>query len=241
MAAAATDGPELRADLATACRILARRGLVDGILGHVSARVAEDELVVRCRGPEERGLAFTAPSDVWRVRLDGQPVDVPEGWHAPNELAIHTQLMRDRPEVGAVVHAHPSAALLAGLAGLAIRPVFGAFNIPAMRLARAGVPVYRRPILITRPELAAEMVEAMDGRSVCLLAGHGIAVAARTVEEATVMAADLHVLLTVTVELARLGAHPPELTDDDLAELPDLGSEFNTMTAWRALVAELEG
>lgn len=235
------DSPELRADVATACRILARRGLVDGILGHVSARVAEDELVVRCRGPEERGLAFTAASDVWRVTLDGAPVDVPDGWRAPNELAIHTQLMRDRPEVGAVVHAHPPAALLAGLAGLPIRPVFGAFNIPAMRLARAGVPVYRRPILITRPELAAEMVAAMDGRSVCILAGHGITAAARTVEEATVIASDLHVLLTVTVELARLGAEPPELTDEDLAELPDLGSEFNTMTAWRALVAELEG
>jgi 3,4-dihydroxyphthalate decarboxylase len=235
------DSPELRAAVAIACRILARRGLVDGVLGHVSARVTDDEIVVRCRGPKERGLAFTRPSDVWRVTLGGEPVDVPHGWRAPNELAIHTELMRDRPEVGAVVHAHPSAALLAGLAGLAIRPVFGAFNIPAMRLARAGVPVYRRPILITRPELAAEMVAAMDGSSVCLLAGHGIAVAARTVEEATVIATDLQVLLTVTVELARLGAEPPEVSDEDLAELPDLGSDFNTMTAWRALVAEIDG
>jgi 3,4-dihydroxyphthalate decarboxylase len=215
--------------------------LVTGVLGHVSARVAEDELIVRCRGPRERGLAHTEASDVWRLDLDGREVDVPDGWRPPNELAIHTELMRARPDVGAVIHAHPREALLCGLAGLPIRPVFGAFNVPAMRLARSGVPVYRRPILITRPELAAEMVEAMEGRSVCLLAGHGITVSARTVEEATVLAVDLNALLTVTVELARLGAHPPEIGDEDLTELPDLGGELNTAMAWRALMAELDG
>jgi 3,4-dihydroxyphthalate decarboxylase len=235
----AEDGPELRERVATSCRILAGRGLVNGVLGHVSARVAEDELIIRCRGPEERGLAFTEAADVWRLRLDGTRLDVPDGWSPPNELPIHTELMRRRPDVAAVIHAHPFEALLCGLAALPIRPVFGAYNIPAMRLALDGVPVYTRPILITRPELAAEMVEAMGGRPVCVLAGHGITVAAASIEDATVLAVDLHTLLTVTVDLARLGANPPDISDEDLAELPDLGSAFNSTTAWRALVAEL--
>lgn len=235
------DGPALRATVAAACRVLASRDLVDGILGHVSARVAEDELVVRCRGPRERGLARTVPEDVWRLDLDGRPLDLPDGYAAPNELPIHAELMRTRPEVGAVVHAHPPAALLAGLAGLNPRPIFGAYDIPALRLALAGVPVFESAALIDTRELAREMLAAMAGGQVCLLRGHGIVAAAPTVEEATVLAVNLETLFAVTVDLARLGAVPPALTDAELAALPDLGAVFNAGLAWRALVAEADG
>jgi ribulose-5-phosphate 4-epimerase/fuculose-1-phosphate aldolase len=233
------DTAMLRSTVATACRILAHRGMVDGILGHVSARVSDDEIVVRCRGQNERGLGRTTAEDVWRVTLDGAHVDVPEGYAPPNELPIHTELFRRRPGVGAVIHAHPPAAILASLAELPLRPVFGAYNIPALRLALGGVRVFPRPVLITRDELAAEMVDAMGDQDVCILRGHGITVAASTVEAATTLAVDLNVLMETTVELARLGATPPDLTPEDLAELPDLGVEFNSVLAWQALVADL--
>jgi hypothetical protein len=112
------DTPAAREKVATACRILAARGLVDGILGHVSLRVSETELLVRCRGADEPGLANSRPIDVWRVDINGRSVDVPDGYRPPNELPIHTELMRRDPMVRSVVHAHPPAALLAGLAGL---------------------------------------------------------------------------------------------------------------------------
>ena len=66
------DLEQLRGQVATACRILAQERLVDGILGHVSARVGDDRMLVRCRGPQERGLAFTVPADVRLVDLDGE-------------------------------------------------------------------------------------------------------------------------------------------------------------------------
>jgi ribulose-5-phosphate 4-epimerase/fuculose-1-phosphate aldolase len=231
---------ELRATVATACRVLAARGLVDGALGHVSARAGDGELLVRCRGPEERGLAYTTPGDVWRATLDGEPVDLPSGYELPNELPIHTELLRARSDVGAVVHAHPPAALLAGLAGLRPRAVFGAYNIPALRIALAGLPVYERPVLITHAELAREMVAAMAGSDACLLRGHGVTVVGATVARAVVQAVNLEVLLSVTVELARLGVEPPEVAERDLAELPDLGAAFNDEMTWRTLVAALD-
>lgn len=234
------DCHELRATIATACRVLAAKGLVDGILGHISARVGESELVVRCRGRDERGLRGTEPGDVWRTTFDGTPVDLPPNYAVPKELSIHSEVLRARPELGAVVHAHPPAALLVGLAGLRPRPVFGAYNIPAMRLAIEGVPVFRRSVLITRADLAREMVDAMDGADSCLLVGHGITVGGATVEQATVLAVNLNVLLEVTVELARIGAEPPQVDERDLHELPDLGSSFNDDLTWQALIAELD-
>lgn len=225
--------------MATACRILAARELVDGTLGHVSLRVSASELLIRCRGEDDQGLARTRASDIWRVDLDGRPVDVPPEYRVPHELPIHTELMRRDPEVRSVVHAHPPAALLVGLAGLKPGPVFGAYNIPALRLALGGVPVHPRSILISRPEHAEEMIATMGDRPICLLRGHGITVAGTSIEAATVMAVDLDVLVRITVDLARLGADPEEIEAADLAELPDLGSALNERFVWQSLAADL--
>jgi 3,4-dihydroxyphthalate decarboxylase len=230
----------LRRKVATACRILAHRELVDGVLGHVSARVGDGTYVIRCRGPRESGVGLTQVEDVRRITAEGSLLETESEWSVPKETPIHTGLLARRPEVGAVVHAHPPAALLSGLANLTPRPVFGAFNIPAMRMALEGVPVYPRPVLISRPDLADEMIEAMGDRPICLLRGHGITVVGASVEAATVAAVNLNQLLAVTVELARLGADPPDLSPEDLAELPNLGQAFNDGLAWQALVAELE-
>lgn len=230
------DYDALRDIVATACRVLAYEGLVEGILGHVSARLDGGRMLVRCRGLEERGLHATRPHEIRIVDFDGHGDELIGGWKAPSELPIHAELYRARPEVEAVVHAHPPAALLCGLAGLTPRPVFGAFNIPAMRLAVEGVPVYPRPVLITRAELAGDMVSAMAGHGVCLLVGHGITTVGDSVAQATVRAVNLNVLLAATVALARLGASPPDVSPEDLAELPDLGSRFNEELVWQALV-----
>ncbi len=229
----------LRCAVATACRILAHRGLVDGVLGHVSARLGDGTYVIRCRGPRESGVGLTQVEDVRRITADGVLVEPESEWSVPKETPIHTGLLARRPEVGAVVHAHPPAALLSGLANLTPRPVFGAFNIPAMRMALEGIPVYPRPVLISRPELADEMIDAMGDRPICLLRGHGITAVGTSVEAATVAAVNLNELLAVTVDLARIGADPPDLSPEDLAELPNLGQAFNDGLAWQALVAEL--
>ena len=78
---------ELRRKLATACRILAHAGLVEDVLGHVSARVGDDHVLVRCRGSHERGLAFTTPDDIRLLSFDGG--DPGEGYSAPNLSLIH--------------------------------------------------------------------------------------------------------------------------------------------------------
>lgn len=223
--------------MSDACRVLAAQGVVTGILGHVSARVDADHLWVRTRGPRERGLRQTTEEDVRLVDLDGGG-DLGE-WKVPNELPIHTEVLRTHPEVGAVVHAHPPALLACGLAGLPLRPIYGAYDIPGMRLVLDGVPVYPRSVLIRNRPLAQEMVSYMGFRPVCLLRGHGVTVVGETVQEAVVRTIALETLARVTLEMAKLGVTPPVVPPEDVAELPDLGPGFNHGAQWRALVAEL--
>ncbi|HEX3791692.1 MAG TPA: class II aldolase/adducin family protein [Pseudonocardiaceae bacterium] len=223
----------LRAEVAEACRILAVEGLVDGILGHVSARVGDGQMLIRCRGPREHGLLFSQPEDVRLVDFDGQGAELTDGFKVANELPIHGETMRVRPEVNAVVHAHPPAVLACGIAKLPLRPIFGSFNIPAMRLAHDGVPVYPRSVLIRRPELAKEMLAAMGDRPVCLLRGHGITVTGSTVRAAVMRALNLNALAQVTLTVAMTGETAEEISPEDLAELPDLGSAFNDDANWR--------
>ena len=54
--------------------------------------------VARCRRPASDA------GDVWRLRLDGTAVDLPEGFVPPNELPIHTAILRARAD-GRVVMA----------------------------------------------------------------------------------------------------------------------------------------
>ena len=186
---------ELREKVAVSCRILAMEGLVDEILGHVSARIADtDEMWIRCRSPEEEGVRYTTVEAIRRVDFDGKGPHKGEPYQVPNELPIHGEIYKKRPEVGCVIHAHPKEALICGITELEFRPIFGAFNITAMRMALEGIPVFPRSYLVNRPELAAPMIEIMGEKSICLMKGHGITVTGKTVEEATVRALNFNTL-----------------------------------------------
>lgn len=230
----------LRTEVAQACRILATEGLVEGVLGHVSARVDDDHMLIRCRGPQEHGVLFTEDADIRLIDFDGRGAELTDGYAVPNELPIHGETLRTRPEVNAVVHAHPPAVLACGIAELPLRPVFGAYNIPAMRMAHDGIPTYQRSVLIRRPDLAKQMLAAMGDRPVCVLRGHGITATGSTVREAVLRALNLNALASVALTVAMTGRTADDIPEQDVAELPDLGSAFNDDANWRYYVAKAQ-
>ncbi|MGP9033022.1 class II aldolase/adducin family protein [Glutamicibacter mysorens] len=232
-----------RHQIALACRVLAARGLADGILGHISYRVKDDLILVRCRGVNERGLGYTEAQDIRLVDLDGNPASAQEldGWKVPNELPLHAAVLRKHLEVQSVVHAHPPTVVACDLAGIEIRPIIGAYDMPGAKLAAAGVPVHPRSVLIRNQRLAEEMVESMHDKPVVLLRGHGMTSAAASVEQAVLQAISVNVIATLSLEIVSAGGQLQDISQEDMAELPDLGSGFNTSTAWRHELARLEG
>lgn len=232
---------EQRALVAQGCRVAAARGLVDGILGHLSLRVDDERLLIRCRSDSDTGVAFTRPSDIRLITFDGGAGADGElnGYRVPNELPIHVETLLADSGHRAVAHLHPPAVVAADLAGIAIRPIYGAFDIPGAWLARGGVPVYERAALIRTSALGKEMVAAMRGRPVVICRGHGITSAAATVQEAVLQAISLDALARMSLRVKAAGGTLRVIDDADWDDLPDLGPSFTAQAAWRHEVARL--
>jgi ribulose-5-phosphate 4-epimerase/fuculose-1-phosphate aldolase len=231
-----------RALVAQGCRVAAARGLVDGMLGHLSLRIDDEHLLIRCRSDTDSGVAYTRASDVRLITFDGTagaPGEL-DGYRVPNELPIHIETMRADAGHRAVAHLHPPAVVAADLAGIAIRPVYGAFDIPGAWLARGGVPVYQRAVLIRNMQLAREMVVAMSGRAVVILRGHGITSAAGSIEQAVLQAICVDALARMSLRVRAAGGTLRDIDGADWDDLPDLGSDFNVDSAWRHEVARLD-
>lgn len=237
-----TDLDQQRAVVAQGCRVAAARGLVDGILGHLSLRVDDEHLLVRCRSDADAGVAFTRPSDVRLIAFDGSagaPGEL-DGYRVPNELPIHVETMLADAGHAAVAHLHPPDVVAADLAGITIRPIYGAYDIPGAWLARCGVPVYERAVLIRNSRLGKEMVAAMRGRPVVICRGHGITSAAATVAQAVLQAISLDALARMSLRVRAAGGTLRAIDDADWDDLPDLGSAFTAEAAWRHEVARLD-
>jgi ribulose-5-phosphate 4-epimerase/fuculose-1-phosphate aldolase len=230
-----------RALVAQGCRVAAARGLVDGMLGHLSLRVDDDHLLIRCRSDTDTGVAFTRSSDIRIITFDGTAGIAGEldGYRLPNELPIHVETMLADTRHRAVAHLHPPDVVAADLAGIPMRPIYGAYDIPGAWLARGGVPVYERAVLIRDSSLGKEMVAAMGNAPVVICRGHGITSAAGTVAQAVLQAVSLNELARMSLQVRSAGGTLRDIDDADWDDLPDLGSGFNVESAWRHEVARL--
>jgi L-fuculose-phosphate aldolase len=94
------------------CRRLYERGLVAGPDGNVSVRRDDGTVLVT---PTGLSKVDVTPDDLVVVSLEGR---VREGRRAPSsELRMHLRIYQRRPDIHAVVHAHPPAATGFAVAG----------------------------------------------------------------------------------------------------------------------------
>ena len=236
---------ELREKIALSCQILAQHGLVKGSTGHVSTREpGTDNILIRGRPRGDRGLRFAEPTCVMRVDLEGTPVGDNGDVNRVSEIYLHTDLYKYRPDVNAVIHAHPPGVLLCTINGVELRPIFSGYEPGAMRIALHNqAPLYDRSITLHTREETAPFLDLMAHHNMVMMRGHGIVVAGRTVEEATSRALALESLARLNW-LAHLGGGAPDISEEDKAEWrrrdrdPSRGEREGG--GWTGLVAMLE-
>lgn len=148
-----------REQVAEACRALAAAGLVRGTSGNLSAR--EGDLIAVT--PTGGVLAEMTPDDVTIVSLDGSLV---EGDAPTSEVALHLGVY-ERYGAGAVVHTHaPMATALSCVLD----------ELPCVHyemLALGGTVRVAPYTTFGTDELAASVLDALDGRTAAMMANHG--------------------------------------------------------------------
>lgn len=153
----------LRRAMVAVCRRMWRRGLIAGLEGNVSARLADGRVLVTPSGIAKRRCA---PDDLVVVDLDG--TRVAGGRRPTSELAMHLRIYERRPDVRAVVHAHPPVATGFALAGETLPPD----ALPEIIVGIGEVPLihYETP---GSPALADALAQRLGTHAAFLLANHG--------------------------------------------------------------------
>lgn len=188
--------------MALCCRQLAAHGLIAGRDGNVSVRLGKERVLVTPSGVIK---ALLESRDMVEVDLQGRPRR--RGARKPtSELDLHLRVLRHRPDVQAVVHAHPPVATAFAVAGQEIpgnllpELIFVVGPVPLVPFGMPGTPDLGDRIV---PYLEAQRPHAL------LLANHGAVTMGRTLDEAWIRMESLEHAARIIMTARALGEPQP--------------------------------
>lgn len=173
---------EKRQAIIAACLEMNRLGINQGTSGNISVRHDDHILITPTSTPYES----LTPSDIVKLNMDGTT----EGpLQASSEWRFHRDIMLARPDVNAIVHAHPIYSTIIAIMGLDIPAVHymvavaGGGDIKCAPYATFGTS-----------ELSENAVKALEGRKACLLEHHGIIAVGSTLSKALWLSVEVETL-----------------------------------------------
>ncbi len=207
------DFPDQRRDLLDTARSVNRRGLSQGTTGNLSVRLADGFLITPSALPYETCRA----GDMVLMGMDGEV----RGQRKPStEWRLHRDVYANRPEAGAILHAHPPwCTTLACLER----------EIPAFHymVAMAGGDNIRcAPYAIFGSQaLSDSVLTALRERTACLLAHHGMVCFAATLDRVLALGLEIEALAGVYVRTLQIG-EPKLLGPDEMRKVLDRFADY---------------
>ena len=198
----------LREDIVRFGRMVHERGFVAGMSGNLSVRLDHKRILVT---PTCMSKGAMQPSDIVTVDMEGHRISGRH--HVTSEIGMHLLIYRLRPDIKAVVHAHPPTATGFAAAGVALTQpllcevVIGLGCVP---LARYGTP--------GTPELAATLEPFVREYDAILMSNHGVVAYGDTIEHAYMKMETVEHFAQIALVTHLLGRQQP-LTDADLEKL----------------------
>src|SRR5690554_5436111 len=153
----------LKEDIVEVGRRIYNLGFVAANDGNISVRVGDDEILTTPTGVSK---GFMNPDMIIRVDMAGNKL---EGKLKPSsELKLHLEVYKQRPDVRAVLHAHPPVATAFAVAGIPLdKPV-----LPEIVISLGRIPTAKYATPSTE-ELPASVRPYLEDHDAVLLENHG--------------------------------------------------------------------
>ena len=196
---------QLRQEIIQVCKMLWQKGFVAATDGNVSARLDDDRFLCT---PSGFSKGLIEPDQLIVIDWDVQPVGSRYGpardLHPTSEMLLHLEAYRQRPDVQAVVHAHPPTAIALSIAGIDLERCF----IPDVVLSLGMIPTtdYATPASGEGATVITELIKRYDA---LILRRHGSITVGTNVIEAYLRLEKLEQTATIAKHLVDLGREDP--------------------------------
>lgn len=193
-------------ELVKACQVLYRCGIVD-LVGHLSTRLEGERILVK---PRRVSWLDVTPGDLVTIDYGGQRVDAPTDVHLPlQEWPIHAAVYRARPDVGAVLHAHPADSTLLASLDVDMQPLTRELAQLADDTVVAFDPRDDNG-LVDRYEEGAALASLLGPKTILLLKHHGCVVVGAGIGDVCVTAYRLERAAQAMLKAAATRTAPSE-------------------------------
>lgn len=206
---------QLFRDLVKFGKRLHAQGFVAATDGNLSARLDERTIAIT---PTGFSKAAMKPADMVVVDLSGAKIS---GNHNPSsELEMHLTIYRMRPDVAAVVHAHPCTATAFASSGLALdeplcsEAVITLGSVPLAPYATPGTE-----------QLSRSLEPFLTDHDAILMANHGVVTYARKLSRAYMKMEAVEHYARIVLAIRQLGA-ARGLTLDDRKKLVEMRAKY---------------
>jgi L-fuculose-phosphate aldolase len=194
--------------------VLDEAGMGDFTRGHVSVRVPGDPSHFFMK-PHSYGLDEITMENMVTCNLEGEKVA--GGGPRHSEVYIHSEIFKVRPDVNAVIHAHPTHAVAMSATGRPLRY----YSQPSAVFAD-GIGNYTDTIdLIRSKEMGAGVAKALGPHKAAYLRNHGVAVVGRSVEECVILTIMLENACQIQLLVDAAGGGATEFPLSDVMKLHD--------------------
>ncbi|MCI5110599.1 MAG: class II aldolase/adducin family protein [Marivita sp.] len=221
------DERDLRQAIIDQCKFMNACGLNQGTSGNISARYKDRMLITPSATPYDK----LTPEMIASMPFDGEYGH----WEGPlkpsTEWRFHFDILKNRTDMGAVVHAHPAYCTAIAITRREIPAchymiaAFGGTNVRCAPFARYGTP-----------ELSTLAIEALDGRTACLLANHGSIAMGEDLDKAMWRAVELEAIAKQYYLALTLG-DVVLLTDAEIAETMKGFSSYGVQDDYKDVAA----
>lgn len=207
----------LRQEIVAIGRLMHAKGLLCGFEGNLSARLDGGRLLVTPAGLH-KGLL--APEQLLITDNDGRVVGslsaATRGFKPTSELPMHLEAYHRRPDVAAVVHAHPPITVALSIAGVPMDTPL----LPEVIVLLGLIPT--APYALSSSEEGATAIrELIRDHDAIILQRHGTLTVGATLTEAFMRLETVEQNARIHHLLAQLGADNP-LDDHELGRLLDM-------------------